>query len=169
MKYNLEFEIYNSINKIPKKRYLEMNDILTNDYIKRNGIEKYNENKERLTHEGFNNWVNMITNDPNYNIVLSLIDNKIIGFVCFMYYEDNKLMLSEVQIIPEYQKKNILKLLLTKVIDVADKSKYTTIVGTINKNNINSQQVFTHIGMINTKDNLYEISCDNIMKWINKK
>ena len=35
------FEIYNSNNKIPENRYLEMNDILMKDYIFIKGIEEY--------------------------------------------------------------------------------------------------------------------------------
>ena len=35
------FEIYNSNNKIPENRYLEMNDILMKDYILRKGLEEY--------------------------------------------------------------------------------------------------------------------------------
>ena len=164
----IEFKIYDVNNKIPENRYLEMHQILIDDYVKRNGIDKYNENKEKLTNEGFNNWVNMIRNTPNYNILLYLDSNNVVGFVCFMY-KDNKLILSEVQIMEEYQGKyDILRQLLKKVLELSDKTKYNIISGTINKNNNKSINVFTHIGLINTNDNWYEISYDKLLKWIKK-
>jgi hypothetical protein len=84
------FEIYNSNNKIPENRYLEMNDILIKDYILRKGLEEYKKREKIFKEEGFEYWKSMILNDPNYNIILYVIDEKIVAFICYMLYVDRR-------------------------------------------------------------------------------
>ena len=159
------FEIYNYINKIPEYRYLKMHEILKDDYINRNGIDKYN--KSDFEGNSFNKWVSMIRNDKNYNIILYIIDNNIVGFITYMFIED-KLCISEVQIIKEYQGKyGILKKLIKKVLSLIDKD-IKEVVLTINDNNTKSKEVFTHIGFSNIKSNWYKIDIDKLLLWINK-
>lgn len=76
--------------------------------------------------------------------------------------------LSEIQIIDEYQNKGLLKDILKNVINNTDKNKYKKVYGTINKNNIHSQEVFKHIGLVNRENNIYVINISNLIKWINK-
>ena len=159
------FEIYNYINKMPEYRYLNMHEILKDDYINRNGIDNYN--KSNFEGDSFNKWVSMIRNDKNYNIILYVIDNNIVGFITYMFIED-KLCISEVQIIKEYQGKyGILKKLIKKVLSLIDKD-IKEVVLTINDNNTKSKEVFTHIGFGNIKDNWYKIDIDKLLLWINK-
>lgn len=159
------FEKYNNINKIQKSRYKEMHDILKTDFINRYGIDKYSNFNE----ESYNKWINMIRNDTNYNIILYIIDNKIGGFICYII-DDSKLCLCEVQIKKEYQGKYQIfrKMLNELVIDIKDK-KITKVVATIDKDNEKSKKVFTHIGMVNTNKNWYEIEYNEFLKWINRK
>ena len=153
------FEIYNSTNKIPEYRYLKMNEILVNFH------NKMQFNTE-LTEEGYNHWVNMILNDPNYNIVLYIVDNEIVAFICFCY-SNIGLWLSEIQIIDEYQKKGLTKVLISKMLELADKTKFNNILGSIATKNIHSQEVFTHIGMrYNEGKKYYEISYDDLLNWV---
>ena len=37
--------------------------------------EWFEQRRERFENEGYNNWINMIRNNPNYHIILYLIDN----------------------------------------------------------------------------------------------
>ena len=111
------FEIYNSNNKIPENRYLEMNDILIKDYILRKGLEEYKKREKIFKEEGFEYWKSMILNDPNYNIILYAIDEKIVAFICYMLIEDS-VCLAEIQIIKEYQgKNNIFRKILQKFVE----------------------------------------------------
>jgi hypothetical protein len=56
----------------------------------------------------------------------------------------------------------MLKILLTE-----EKVGNSIIIcGTINPNNIKSISVFSHIGMINSENKWYEMSCENLWKWI---
>ncbi len=162
------FEFYNCNKKIPEYRYLEMNDILLNDYIYRHGIDEYEKKRKILEGEGFEHWKSMILNDPDYNIILYIDNNKIIGFICYIFL-DEKLLLSEVQIRYECHGKDYLRKMLKKLIEINENKYIKTVIGAINTNNKKSQDVFTHIGMVNTDKNLFEISFEDLKKWINKK
>ena len=162
------FEIYNSNNKIPENRYLEMNDILMKDYILRKGLEEYKKREKIFKEEGFEYWKSMILNDPNYNIILYVIDEKIVAFICYMLIEDS-VCLAEIQIIKEYQgKNNIFRKILQKFVEEIKNKNYKKISATIDKDNQKSRAVFSHVGMINTKNNWFEISIEPLEKWLNK-
>ena len=162
------FEIYNSNNKISENRYLEMNDILMKDYILRKGIEEYKKREKVFKGEGFEYWKSMILNDPNYNIILYILDKKIVAFICYILMEEG-VCLAEIQIIKEYQGKNdIFRKILNKFLEEIKNKKYTIISATIDKDNKKSRAVFSHIGMINTKDNWFETSLEILEKWLNK-
>jgi hypothetical protein len=162
------FEIYNSNNKIPENRYLEMNDILIKDYILRKGLEEYKKREKIFKEEGFEYWKSMILNDPNYNIILYVIDEKIVAFICYMLIEDS-VCLAEIQIIKEYQgKNNIFRKILQKFVEEIKNKNYKKISATIDKDNQKSRAVFSHVGMINTKNNWFEISIEPLEKWLNK-
>lgn len=162
------FEIYNSNNKIPENRYLEMNDILIKDYILRKGLEEYKKREKIFKEEGFEYWKSMILNDPNYNIILYAIDEKIVAFICYMLIEDS-VCLAEIQIIKEYQgKNNIFRKILQKFVEEIKNKNYKKISATIDKDNQKSRAVFSHVGMINTKNNWFKISIETLEKWLNK-
>lgn len=162
------FEIYDSNNKIPKNRYLEMNDILLKDYILRKGLEEYKKREKVFKGEGFEYWKSMILNDPNYNIILYILDKKIVAFICYILMKDS-VCLAEIQIIKEYQVKNdIFRKILNKFLEEIKNKKYKIISATIDKDNQKSRAVFSHIGMINTKDNWFETSIETLEKWLNK-
>jgi hypothetical protein len=162
------FEIYDSNNKIPENRYLEMNDILLKDYILRKGLEEYKKREKVFKGEGFEYWKSMILNDPNYNIILYILDKKIVAFICYILMKDS-VCLAEIQIIKEYQVKNdIFRKILNKFLEEIKNKKYKIISATIDKDNQKSRAVFSHIGMINTKDNWFETSIETLEKWLNK-
>jgi hypothetical protein len=162
------FEIYDSNNKIPENRYLEMNDILLKDYILRKGLEEYKKREKVFKGEGFEYWKSMILNDPNYNIILYILDKKIVAFICYILMKDS-VCLAEIQIIKEYQGKNyIFRKILNKFLEEIKNKKYKIISATIDKDNQKSRAVFSHIGMINTKDNWFETSIETLEKWLNK-
>ena len=156
------FEIYNSNNKMPENRYLEMNDIL------RKGLEEYKKREKIFKEKGFEYWKSMILNDPNYNIILYVIDEKIVAFICYMLIEDS-VCLAEIQIIKEYQgKNNIFRKILQKFVEEIKNKNYKKIPATIDKDNQKSRAVFSHVGMINTKNNWFKISIETLEKWLNK-
>ena len=162
------FEIYDSNNKIPENRYLEMNDILLKDYILRKGLEEYKKREKVFKGEGFEYWKSMILNDPNYNIILYILDKKIVAFICYILMKDS-VCLAEIQIIKEYQGKNyIFRKILNKFLEEIKNKNYKKISATIDKDNQKSRAVFSHIGMINTKDNWFETSIETLEKWLNK-
>ena len=77
--------------------------------------------------------------------------------------------LAEIQIIKEYQVKNdIFRKILNKFLEEIKNKKYKIISATIDKDNQKSRAVFSHIGMINTKDNWFETSIETLEKWLNK-
>lgn len=162
------FEIYDSNNKIPENRYLEMNDILMKDYILRKGLEKYKKREKVFKGEGFEYWKSMILNNPNYNIILYILDKKIVAFICYILMKEG-VCLAEIQIIKEYQVKNsIFRKILQKFLEEIKNKNYKKISATIDKDNQKSRAVFSHIGMINTKDNWFETSIETLEKWLNK-
>lgn len=155
MNNNFKYEFYNgkSINNF----FLdEMYHILVNNYNEINNID----NSSKEIHD---EWISMIRNTNNYNILLCLENNKVIAFIAYTNIED-KLMLSEIQIKKEYQSKyNILKSMIKYVIN--KENNYKKILITINSNNTKSKDIFTHIGFKNIKGILYEIDIINLMKW----
>ena len=162
------FEIYDSNNKIPENRYLEMNDILLKDYILRKGLEEYKKREKVFKGEGFEYWKSMILNDPNYNIILYILDKKIVAFICYILMKDS-VCLAEIQIIKEYQVKNdIFRKILNKFLEEIKNKTYKIISATIDTDTQKSRAVFSHIGMINTKDNWFETSIETLEKWLNK-
>ena len=77
--------------------------------------------------------------------------------------------LAEIQIIKEYQGKNdIFRKILQKFLEEIKNKNYKKISATIDKDNQKSRAVFSHIGMINTKDNWFETSLETLEKWLNK-
>ena len=160
------YELYNNENKIPKEKYDIIYRFIIDNYFDRN--KELGKDRENIdTKEAYNNWVNTILNTKDYNILLYYKDNEIIGFVAFMY-KGNYLCLSEVQFDMQYKNKGYLVKMLKEIINKSDKTKYNMIYGTINKNNELSKNVFTHIGFINTEKNRYEISLEDLIKWLEK-
>ena len=157
------FELYDNENKITKNKYDIIYKFIIDNYLDRFKDKKRDEVD---TIDAYNNWVNMILNTQNYNILLYYKNNKIIGFIAFMYI-DNYLCLSEVQFDINYKNKGYLKDMLKEVINRSDKSKYDKIYENINKNNELSKNVFTHIGFKNLEKNRKEISYNDLLKWIN--
>ena len=163
MNNNISFELYDFDNKITKKRYDPIHKILVEN-------EDVITGRDNSSIEMYNKWAEMITNTPNYNILVCLIDDEVVGFIAFMYL-DIGLMLSEIQIKKEYQGKyKILKNMLREVLEISikDKFKYKDVLGTISDKNIKSQEVFTYIGFKRKEGILYKISYKNLMKWIEK-
>lgn len=137
----------------------EMHNILVENYNKIN-------NKDNSSNETYNEWVNMIRTTKDYNILICLDNNLLVGFVCYTYL-DIGLMLSEIQIKKEYQvKHNILKNMLRNIL-VNTNNTYSKVYATINNDNTKSKEVFTHIGFKNIKGVLYDIDKTNLMKWTN--
>lgn len=154
------YKIFDYDNKITKKDYVVLYEIAKKNYSK---IGIGNDSKEL-----FKNWVNIVTNTKGYNILVYYINNSIVGYIAFMYI-DIGLMLCEVQIKEEFQGKNeILKSMLKKLCSIVEKRKFNYIYGNINKKNTKSLNVFNHIGFENEKGNLYKISYEKLIKWINK-
>ena len=162
------YEIYNNLdNKITKNVYNVLYNIIIDNYFSRNKQLLLKRN-EIDTKEAYNNWVNTICNTKGYNILVYYYENKIIGFISYMY-NTKGLCLSEVQIKIEYQNKyNVLRSMLKILLREEKVGNSIIICGTINPNNIKSISVFSHIGMVNTEKKWYEISGENLLKWINK-
>ena len=155
------FELYSNVNKIPKEKY---------DVIYKMIVDNYSEwNPDVIDDaDSYNTWVNTILNTEDYYILIYYLDNVIVGFACFMYF-DNYLCLSEVGFSKEYKNKGYLRSLLSKVYELSDKSRFNLVYGNVNKKNILSQNVVKHIGFVNTHRNVYEISKDSFEKWLVKK
>lgn len=155
------YKHYNYDNKIPLAKAREVLEIIIPFYNELNG-------KDNSSKEMCDPWLKMIRNTKDYNIILLYFDDLLVGFVNYMY-QDGYLMISEIQIKKEYQgKHNILRKLLREMLINSEKNRYSKILGTINKKNTKSIEVFAHIGFINIKDNLYQISYDELFNWINK-
>lgn len=145
------FKKFDYINKITLNYTLDMYEILTKYYQK------------ELTNEEFNNWFHMITNDKNYNIIICIDKNKMVGFLCYMIINNN-LIICEIQIIPDYQKKYGIFRKLFKQIktnEIIDKVKCT-----IKETNTHSIECFTNMGMINTSGLWYEMNYNNFKNWL---
>ncbi len=152
------FELYSIDNKIPKYKYDYIYNMIKDNYFDIRG--RNNDSKEK-----YNTWVNMILNTKDYYILLYVLNNKIIGFIAFMYH-DNYLCLSEIQFDKEHKNTGLLKNLLGEVIRISDKSKYDNIYVTISNNEL-SKDVFEHIGFKYVGGVRYEISYEDLNRWIN--
>ena len=133
-------------------------------------VENYNmiNDTNDSVDNSFPEWLNMIENTQNYNMLLCFKNEELVGFICYTYI-DIGLMLSEVQIKKEYQGKyDILRKMLKQVIDKSDKRLYSDVYGTISSKNLKSQNVFKHIGFENTKGILYKININTLINWINR-
>ena len=84
----MTYELYSFENKIPNKKILQMIDILTSFYGKKD--------------ENYDSWIDMIKNTKDYFILLGYNNNKLIGFINYMY-KGKDLIISEVQIVSDYQ------------------------------------------------------------------
>ena len=147
----MHFKHYNHNNKINLNYALNMHDILTKNY------------KKKISKEEFNKWFNMITNNKNYNIIICLDNNTLVGFLCYMII-DNDLIISEIQIIPSYQKKyGIFRKLFNEIQKCKNINKVKC---TIKKTNTHSIECFTKMGMINTSGLWYEMNYNNFKDWL---
>lgn len=187
-----KFQLETGSYEIPPKEYCELCDLLisefkeefkflsfSNDNLPKDEIlalmceilvENYNKinNKNDTVENSYGSWFNMISNTPNYNILLCLKNTELVGFICYMYI-DRGLMLSEVQIKEKYQGKyDILRKMLKQVIDRSNKELYNDVYATISSRNIKSQAVFKHIGFENVKGVLYKININNLIQWVIK-
>ena len=161
------FEYYDCINKVPEYRYKEMSKILNNFSIELHGQEWYEQRRERFEGEGFNYWLNTITNDPNYHIILYIVDNNIVGFINYQYLDNNQVAICEAQIIKEYRYKGLVKVLLSEMMKQIDPSRCEKFVAGIFSKNEHSINTFTHIGM-QLVDNHYEIPYDVLKQYTDK-
>ncbi len=157
------FKTFDYNNKIDLDSCSKMHEILKNDYIKKNGIEIYNNS---FDNDGFEKWVEMLRNDENYNIILCFDDDKLIGFLCYMII-NNDIILCEIQIIPEYQKKYGIFRKLFKELPKFD--NISNVKGTIKKDNFHSIECFTNMGMKNTNGLWYEMTYIDFKNWLNNK
>lgn len=153
----MNYKLYNG-KTIDNTFLNEMHNILVENYNKIN-------NKDNSSTEMYNEWVNMIRTTKDYNILICLDNNLLVGFICYTYL-DIGLMLSEIQIKKEYQGKHILKNMIKNVL-MNTNNTYSKVYATINNDNTKSKEVFTHIGFKNIKGILYEIDKTNLMKWTN--
>lgn len=151
-----------SNDKLPNCNILkEMCNILVNNY---NVINNTNDTVE----ETYNKWFDMIKNTPNYYILVCMMGEEVVGFLCYTYV-DFGLMLSEVQIKSEFQGKyNILKNMIKYFLGNIDREINNEIYGTISSKNIKSQNIFKHIGFENIKGVLYKINVKTLDEWVNK-
>lgn len=157
----LKYELFTYDNKISEDKYESIYRIL----LENQNIITGKDNSSKEMHD---KWVNMILNTQGYNILVCYLNEKIVGFIAFMYL-DIGLMLSEVQIKKEYQgTHNIFKNMLKEVLEISDKSKYSKLYCTISSKNLKSQGVFTHIGFKKQEGVLYSIDYLDLLKWINK-
>lgn len=163
------FEFYDcSDNKVPENRYLKMNEILNEDFIRRRGIDKYNERKDFIENEGFEIWKNTILNTKDYYINLYIVDNDVVAFICFQYVGED-VVICEIQIIEEYKgKDNIFRKLLLSMYDHIKDKNIKNIIGYINDNNDKSRGVFTHVGMVHVEKLKYQMPYDTLVKYLKK-
>lgn len=160
------FEIFDKNNKISdeiaKKIYAFMIDNYCNrkEYLNRPRSDFDSE-------ENYDRWLNMLRTFNDYYTLVYYQDNNPVAFISYSFMEKG-LCLCEVQIKEEYQEKyNILRKMLEYILNITKSFKYNNICGGIN-NNQHSVDVFTHIGMKNTEKTWYEISVEDLMKWITK-
>lgn len=164
----MNYKIFNNSiekNKIPPETYKEIYKIIIENYAIREKLSK-DELKKVNTTTAYNNWTNMILTTKDYFIAVFYENKGIIGFISFMY-DKRVLCLSEVQIKKEYQStNNNLKKMIKVVLDNCNKEKSKNVYLTINPRNEKSINVFTHIGFCNTGGKVYEISYNDLEKWV---
>lgn len=124
-----------------------------------NNKSKY-ENEEK-----YNKWSNMIKTTENYSVITYEQNNRIIGFLSYIF-NDSKLWISEVQIKDEYKNKGILKKLLNQFVEI--NSYYDDITIHINKDNNLSKTVFKHIGFKDIGNTLYNIKMNDLLRYCEK-
>lgn len=159
-------KIYDIKNKINEEIAKELYEILIEnlfitypEFLKEK--DKY-DNKDN-----FNKWYTSIANTESYEIMTYSLNDKIIAFFSYSII-DEKLWISEVQILNSYKKRGILKEFIKQFILIEKNSKYNEVYLHINSNNLLSQKVFRHIGFNNIDGNIYSIKIIDLIKWINK-
>ena len=148
----MTYELYSFENKIPNKKILQMIDILTSFYGKKD--------------ENYDSWIDMIKNTKDYFILLGYNNNKLIGFINYMY-KGKDLIISEAQIVSDYQNQKVLKNLLKEVI-LNQTRECETVYGTINENNTKSKEVFKHIGFKHAENKLYKMNYKDLYNYLVK-
>ena len=73
------------------------------------------------------------------------IDNKIVAFTEYLK-EDNRIFLSKLYIHKDYRHQGLGKILLNDCIEYARNNSCDSIYLTVNKNNINSINIYNHLG-----------------------
>lgn len=116
--------------------------------------------------DNFNKWYLSIKNSDNYKIMIYYDNNEIIGFFNYAII-DNELWITEVQIMPFFKKKGILKQFLKQFILTINFKKYNKVYLHINSNNFISQEVFKHIGFKEEKNTIYSININDLNKYLN--
>lgn len=145
--------------KIIKKMY---KILIENQYIT---YSDYEDNPE-----WYYKWVEMMRTQPDYHIIASYKNNKLVGFLNYCKDgEDN--WISEVQIDDKYKRTGITKNLLKKYYEIMKKDNVIIIRGHINSKNLLSQTVFRdHVGfkLIDGMKTQYLLSIDDLKKYIDK-
>jgi L-amino acid N-acyltransferase YncA len=163
----MKYELYDNHDQIiTNAKYNEIYKIFINNcYII---YPEINKEREEKTLEIYKVWHDTILNTPDYYILIAYLDKQIVGFIAFRYI-DNYLCLAEVHMAAEYQGKNLLKIILKELINISDQNQYQSIYGTIERTNLRSQEVFKHLGLVETTDNRYETTLANLKKVLNIK
>lgn len=115
----------------------------------------------------YNIWLNNCIKNNSIKTIICFINNTVIGYLQYTY-NNKDIVLSEIQILKEYQGKGILKRLLKEFVSKINISFDSIITCHINPNNFKSKAVFKHIGFENTVDNIYAISFKKLLAWVEK-
>ena len=160
------YKIFDKKNIIPDEIADKIYSFMIDNYCNR---EEY-KNRPRGdfdSKEKHDQWLNMLRTFDDYYTLVYYQDDIPVGFVSYNII-DRGLCLCEIQIKENYQGKyDILRKMLKATIAESSNYKYDNIVGGIS-NNKHSVDVFTHIGMVNTEKSIYEISLNDLLKWLNK-
>ena len=76
----MKYELYSYENKIPLDKCYEMLQILISFYDEFNGMNNGSKDK-------YEPWINMIRNTKDYYVLLCYENNKLIGFINYMYQD----------------------------------------------------------------------------------
>jgi N-acetylglutamate synthase-like GNAT family acetyltransferase len=100
--------------------------------------------------------------DPNYQIIVAHLQNKIIGKVHIRTLNEQIAILSDISIIPEFQQQGLGSELLTKIINQTLQQKKTTLKLDVATNNpSNALQLYLHHGFkISYQHDYWAISLD---------
>lgn len=159
MNTNITFKYFTPENRIDDETSNNIFEILIKNESKITGINFIKE-------ECFDTWKDMILSTKDYYIIVSILNNEIVGFLAYSYTGIG-LMLSEIQIKENYQGKcNVLLSLLKEFISKIDSTNYSEVLACIDSKHTKSKQVFTHIGFENIEVRLHKISISNFKKWI---